>query len=194
MSLTNYYDPAALNSTGELNFQNGTGLELICTNRLIQFRSVNETARAALQKQITSKNLKITFLPSIRIPLYFFQVQGKPEYILITEPKFNFHGDYEVLMGPLGRLKHIPTDPVPAPSRDRPAGTIRFQAGGGVYVPMSIDLFSAAAEQRGSPTLLRTGNSPIENLVRPKLKKADQSKFALRTPKIPRIPTPCGQK
>jgi hypothetical protein len=165
-----------------------------CGDRLSdEFKKVSEARRARLEADIRAGKIALKTLPDLRQPLYLLQVKDTGEYVYITEPRFNFHGDFEVFVGGAKHMRRIPLESKDAGWKTVQPGVFRFASGGGVYLPIAIDLLNSKDGQRGSPTLIRGKNAKIEALQRVNMAREDIiKKFGLRSPPGVALRAPCG--
>ncbi len=144
-----------------------------------------------LEARIRSGSTRLRLLPEERRALYLFSIPGTRDVVFVTEPRFNFHGDYRVFVGPPGRLREVPLAKVAG--KEVPSGRFFFKSGGGLYVPMAIDLLNPIPrERRGSPTLIRSGSEPLIALQPARLSRADLARLGFGKRPTSRPPNPCG--
>src|SRR5262249_46199582 len=148
------------------------------------------SARSGLEASIRSRKTVLQQLPKIIDPTYLFQVSGKKEYVWIGSARYGFDGHYVVRIGKPGAWREMETLRS-VPSAEGPGEVISFRSGGGVSIPSSIDLFAKAAQNRGSPTLIRGKMATSELLVRPRIEPADAAKWGLVRRSDPKLVTPC---
>jgi hypothetical protein len=152
---------------------------------------LNEQGLARLGKNIETGKTRMKLLPEVQEPDFFLQVKDTDEFVYVTSPRFNFHENYEVHMGHLGRWKKIKTVATPQETSWNSAGMIHFQGGGGIYVPVAIDLFASSSRHRGSAILIRSLGSRSEQLVRPALNPKVVRAAGVRVPAEIPLATPC---
>jgi hypothetical protein len=131
---------------------------------------------ALVEKRVNSGSLRLARLPQVLRSAFLFQVQATGEYVLVREPVYDFHGNYEVSVGRKGHLKKIA---VLAPDdwKNGPRGEIRFKSGGGLYIPKLAHLLVTVSTQIEPPTLIRSKAGHAETLVLPKLNGNDLAQF-----------------
>jgi hypothetical protein len=122
---------------------------------------------AAELKSVSKASLQM--LPEIWKSKYLFQVSSTGEYVLVKEPVFNFHGNYRIWIGDLNEMKEVLVK-TSENWKEKNAGNIQFESGGGLFIPKMVDLLSAAhLSQTEMPTLVHSDSSVFETLKVPKL-------------------------
>jgi hypothetical protein len=131
---------------------------------------------ALVEKRANSGALRLARLPQILKSAFLFQVESTGEYVLVKEPVYDFHGNYEVSVGRKGHLKKTAVL-TPDDWKNGPSGVIRFKNGGGLYIPKLAHLLWTVSTQIEPPTLIRSKTSRMETLVLPKLSSVDLAQF-----------------
>ncbi len=170
----------------DLSFSNGSislsesEASLFCNDKSSSFKPLSSAELAQVEKDIHTKKLSLSPLPKGEEPVYLLQVKDSDEFVYVSSPQYNFHGNFRVSIIKNGKWKNIETLESPLQESSDLSGLIRFKNGGALYVPGAIDLFLPPAKHRGSPTLVRQRNSKIETLIRPQLNQAQLSKLGIR--------------
>jgi hypothetical protein len=194
LSLTSQEDGATeiSFSNGAFSFKSDSG-SLYCKGQGIELKALAPEKLAELSSDILHRKMPLEHLPENEEPVYLLQVKGSDELVYVTSPQFNFHGNYHVTLIRNGQRKAIATVEAPYGPNQEQAGLIQFKNGGALYVPGAIDLFLPPAKHRGSATLVRDQDGPIEELMRPQLSPERLKKLGIRPAKATIVPTPCSQ-
>jgi hypothetical protein len=169
-----------------------TGVRIQCDPRdgTEAFAPLSRSGLAALAMSIREGKTKVSAPKELLEPLYLFEA-GK-ELVLVMGPVFNFRGDFRVLMGQSGHLRPIAVDHSPARVSEAEQGHIRFARGGGLFIPLTIDL-SGHQGNRGTPALIRADGAPMEALSMPHLSRAEIERLGFGRPIHAPLYNPCDR-
>jgi hypothetical protein len=158
----------------------------------IEFKALDADEVKSILTIIRAEKLKLHPLPQAQEPVYLLQVKGRNEYVYVTAPRYGFDGNYSVYLIQNSKWKKLETLSSSLQELSLHPDLIRLANGGGIYIPAAIDLFLKPAQHRGSPTLMRSAEGKIEELVRPKMNKQlmKRLKISVPSPK-PKEYSPC---
>jgi hypothetical protein len=169
------------NEPRELSVKNQTA-EVQGLHRVSHMIRLTAQDLMKLQKNIAQNTISVHMLPSKWKSKFLFAVPGTGEYVLVKEPVFDFHGNYQVFIGRADHLQELAVD-VPADWRQS-AGRIRFKNGGGLVIPQMADLVSGSSTiTTETSVLLRPGkgdstvHSKAEVLSLPRLSRQELARF-----------------
>jgi hypothetical protein len=198
--------PEGLGSAGEVSFFRGVKrfgsmswsdreLEVSCTQgeRSESYVALSRSRLAELERSIASGATRLGYLPDVLEPLFLFRTGRPGELVFVAAPVFNFHGDFRVWIqnGEKRRALEVRTDS--GNWREEPPGRIALASGGGIYVPLTIDLLKTRdRSERGSPVLIRSAGAEVERLEMPRgIARSRIERFGFGKPVFGRIHTPC---